>query len=224
METNNQHQTSHTNINSEGNISVKGIFEPQSNKSGQLLDPARNGRKRASDPFLPQELIRRFKVRRGSHIVGQGQQDRRFQNPKVRYIDTIDNLSVENRRKSIEFTQLTTITPDKWLKLETKDGNMTVRAMDIFCPIGKGQRGLIVAPPRTGKTTLLRDIALGVIENHPECHVMMLLVDERPEEVTDLKRSVPAEIWASSNDEELINHIRIADLAIERAKRLVEVG
>ncbi len=224
METNNQHQTSHTNINSEGNISVKGIFEPQSNKSGQLLDPARNGRKRASDPFLPQELIRRFKIRRGSHIVGQGQQDRRFQNPKVRYIDTIDNLSVENRRKSIEFTQLTTITPDKWLKLETKDGNMTVRAMDIFCPIGKGQRGLIVAPPRTGKTTLLRDIALGVIENHPECHVMMLLVDERPEEVTDLKRSVPAEIWASSNDEELINHIRIADLAIERAKRLVEVG
>ena len=224
METNNQHQTSHTNINSEGNISVKGIFEPQSNKSGQLLDPARNGRKRASDPFLPQELIRRFKVRRGSHIVGQGQQDSRFQNPKVRYIDTIDNLSVENRRKSIEFTQLTTITPDKWLKLETKDGNMTVRAMDIFCPIGKGQRGLIVAPPRTGKTTLLRDIALGVIENHPECHVMMLLVDERPEEVTDLKRSVPAEIWASSNDEELINHIRIADLAIERAKRLVEVG
>lgn len=206
------------------NITVEGIFEPQANKSGQLLDPVRNGRKRDSDPFLPQELIRRFKVCRGSYIVGQGQQDRRFPNPKVRYIDTIDNLPVDQRKKSIEFTQLTTITPDKWLKLETKDGNMTVRAMDIFCPIGKGQRGLIVAPPRTGKTTLLRDIALGVIENHPECHVMMLLVDERPEEVTDLKRSVPAEIWASSNDEELLNHIRIADLAIERAKRLVEVG
>ena len=163
METNNQHQTSHTNINSEGNISVKGIFEPQSNKSGQLLDPARNGRKRASDPFLPQELIRRFKVRRGSHIVGQGQQDRRFQNPKVRYIDTIDNLSVENRRKSIEFTQLTTITPDKWLKLETKDGNMTVRAMDIFCPIGKETCGggswrpgqmVSSAPSRRGSSRL----------------------------------------------------------------------
>ena len=206
------------------NISVEGIFEPQANKSGQLLDPARNGRKRDSDPFLPQELIRRFKVHRGSYIVGQGQQDRRFPNPKVRYIDTIDNLPVDQRKKSIEFTQLTTITPDKWLKLETKDGDMTVRTMDIFCPIGKGQRGLIVAPPRTGKTTLLRDIALGVLENNPECHVMLLLVDERPEEVTDLKRSVPAELWASSNDEELLNHIRIADLAIERAKRLVEVG
>ena len=215
MEKNNQPKNS---------ISLEGIFEPQPNNSGHLLDPAKSGRKRDSDPFLPQELIRRFKVRRGSYIVGQGQQDKRFPNPKVRYIDTIDGLTVDMRKKCIEFTQLTTITPDEWLKLETKDSNMTVRAMDIFCPIGKGQRGLIVAPPRTGKTTLLRDIALGVLENNPECHVMMLLVDERPEEVTDLKRSVPAEIWASSNDEVLQNHIRIADLAIERAKRLVEAG
>ena len=101
---------------------------------------------------------------------------------------------------------------------------MTTRAMDLFCPIGKGTRGLIVSPPRAGKTTLLRDIALGVLENHPECHVMILLVDERPEEVTDFKRSVPAEVWASSNDENVENHLRIADLCIERAKRLVEAG
>jgi len=95
---------------------------------------------------------------------------------------------------------------------------------DLFCPIGKGTRGLIVAPPRTGKTILLRDMALGILENNPECHVMILLVDERPEEVTDFRRSVPAEIWASSNDEQIENHIRIADLCIERAKRLVEAG
>src|SRR5690606_12141233 len=102
---------------------------------------------------------------------------------------------------------------------------LTTRMMDLFSPIGKGQRGLIVAPPRTGKTTLLRDIALGVLENHPECHVMMLLVDERPEEVTDMRRRVPgAEVGASSNDEDIHNHIRISELCIERAKRLVEAG
>jgi len=96
--------------------------------------------------------------------------------------------------------------------------------VDLFCPIGKGTRGLIVSPPRAGKTTLLRDMALGVIENNPECHVMVLLVDERPEEVTDFRRNVPAEVWASSNDENVDNHIRVADLCIERAKRLVEAG
>src|SRR6185295_14717717 len=110
--------------------------------------------------------------------------------------------------------------PNQHLKMELKDGRLTTRAVDLFCPIGKGTRGLIVAPPRTGKTTLLRDMALGVLENNPECPVMILLVDERPEEVTDFKRSVTAaEIWASSNDEQIEN-----DLCIERAKRLVEVG
>jgi len=96
--------------------------------------------------------------------------------------------------------------------------------MDLFCPVGKGQRGLIVAPPRTGKTTLLTHIAQGIAANHPEIHLMVLLVDERPEEVTDFRRNIQGEVWASSNDEELPNHLRIADLCIERAKRLVEVG
>ena len=102
---------------------------------------------------------------------------------------------------------------------------MTNRVVYILCPVGKGTRGLIVAPPRTGKTTLLKDIAYGVIQNHPECHLMILLVDERPEEVTDFRMDLPeAEIYASSNDENIETHIRIADLAIERAKHLVETG
>jgi transcription termination factor Rho len=207
-----------------GEIRVEGILEITANKAGQLLDPARNGKTRPSDPFVPRELIRRFKLHQGSHIVATANPDGRFPNPKVRFIEMVDGVPVDDRRRLAEFLQLTTITPDKQIRLEMKDGRLTTRAMDLFCPVGRGQRGLIVAPPRTGKTTLLRDIALGIAENHPEIHVMMLLVDERPEEVTDMRRSVPAEVWASSNDEYLDSHLRISDLCIERAKRLVEVG
>lgn len=204
---------------------VAGVFEPTDNKTGQLVDVRRHGKMRNSDPFVPRELVRRFKLKRGHFIVGQAHHDDRFPNPKVKFIETIDGMSFEERRKCLPFQQLTTITPNEKLKLECSDGRMTTRVIDLFCPIGKGQRGLIVAPPRTGKTTLLQDIAHGVLENHPECHVMVLLVDERPEEVTDFSRVLDkAEIYASSNDEELESHIRIADLAIERAKHLVEVG
>ncbi|TVR46964.1 MAG: transcription termination factor Rho [Puniceicoccaceae bacterium] len=205
-------------------IQVEGVLDIGNGKTGQLLDLAKNGKQRPTDPFVSKELIRRFKLRAGSYVTASATPDPRFPNPKVRFIESVDGLSVEDRRKVPDFSELTTITPNQQLRLEHKDGRMTTRAMDLFCPIGKGQRGLIVAPPRTGKTTLLSDIALGVLQNHPECHVMVLLVDERPEEVTDIQRTVPAEIWASSNDEYIPSHLRIADLAIERAKRLVEVG
>jgi transcription termination factor Rho len=194
--------------------------------NGQLIDIGRGGKRRPTDPFVPKELIRRFKLKSGSMIGGTAfPPDGRFPNPKMRFIETVDGVALEDRRGKFDFTALTTISPNQHLKMEMKDGRMTTRAVDLFCPIGKGTRGLIVAPPRTGKTTLLRDMALGVLENNPECHVMILLVDERPEEVTDFKRSVAqAEIWASSNDEQIENHVRIADLCIERAKRLVETG
>lgn len=205
-------------------ISVAGILELTGGKTGQLLDPERNGKPRNTDPFVSKELIRRFKLKEGSWIEGFAQHDDRYPNPKVRYIEKIDGLTVEARRMAPRFPDLTTLTPREQLRLETKDGRMTNRVMDLFCPIGKGQRGLIVAPPRTGKTTILHDIAAGIHENHPECHIMVLLVDERPEEVTDFRRSVKAEIFASSNDEPIENHIRVSDLAIERAKRLTEVG
>ncbi len=205
-------------------VTVEGVLEITKKKTGQLLDVEKNGRQRPTDPFVPKELIRRFKLKDGSYIVAQATADPRFQNPKVRYIDTVDGLTVDERRKKLQYTQLTTITPNEQIKLETDKKILTTRAMDLFCPIGKGQRGLIVAPPRTGKTTLLTHIAQGTAANHPEVLLMVLLIDERPEEVTDFRRNINGEVWASSNDENLQNHIRIADLAIERAKRQVEVG
>ncbi len=205
-------------------IRVEGILDIDNSRNGQLLDLARHGKRRPTDPFVPRELIRRFHLQQGSIITAMAAPDGRFPNPKVRFIEKVDGMDFDERRRRIDFGNLVTITPDKQLRLEMKDGRMTNRVIDLFCPIGKGTRGLIVAPPRTGKTTFLRDIALGVLENHPECHVMILLVDERPEEVTDFKRSVPAEVWASSNDDPVENHIRVADLCIERARRLVEAG
>jgi len=205
-------------------IRVEGILDIDNSRNGQLLDLSRHGKRRPTDPFVPRELIRRFHLQQGSIITATATPDGRFPNPKVRFIEKVDGMDIDERRRRVDFANLVTITPDKQLHLEHKDGRMTTRVVDLFCPIGKGTRGLIVAPPRTGKTTYLRDIALGVIQNHPECHVMILLVDERPEEVTDFKRSVPAEVWASSNDEPVENHLRVADLCIERAKRLVAAG
>ncbi|HEY4300387.1 MAG TPA: transcription termination factor Rho [Candidatus Didemnitutus sp.] len=208
----------------DNSVRVEGVLDLDASRNGALLDLNRFGKRRPTDPFVPRELIRRFKLQQGSVVTAQATPDDRFPNPKVRFIEKVDGVDLEQRRHALDFANLLTITPDKQLRLELKDERMTTRVIDLFCPIGKGTRGLIVAPPRTGKTTFLRDIALGVLENHPECHVMILLVDERPEEVTDFKRSVPAEVWASSNDEAVENHIRVADLCIERAKRLVEVG
>lgn len=209
-------------------IEVSGVLDIDKQKGGNgvLLNLKRYGKRRPDDTFVPKELIRRFKLRKGNMITGTAfPAEGRFPNPKMKFIETVDGLSIEERKTKWDFLDFTTLSPEERLKLETKDGRLTTRAVDLFCPVGKGTRGLIVAPPRTGKTTILRDMALGVIDNHPECHVMILLVDERPEEVTDFKRSVEgAEVWASSNDEQVQSHIRIADMAIERAKRLVETG
>ena len=203
-------------------IEVEGLLILNDNKSGSLLDPKRGGKTTPHDPFVPRELIKRFKLKKVSFIKADAIPDKARPNPKIRFIHEVDGVALNDRKKLFRFDQLTTIQPKEKLNLESKDGRMTTRVLDLFCPIGKGQRSLIVAPPRAGKTTILHDIAKGIEENHPDCHLMVLLIDERPEEVTDFRRTVPAEIYASSNDEEVKSHLRIAELAIERAKRLVE--
>ncbi len=204
---------------------VEGVFDMMANQNGILLNPKRNGKAHPSDPFVSKDLIRKFGLKRGHYIIGKAHIRNGHNNPKVRFIETVDGIPCTSRKKQARFKDLTVISPREKLCLETKDAKLTNRVIDIFCPIGKGTRGLIVAPPRTGKTTLLKDIALGVNQNHPECKIIIVLIDERPEEVTDFKMDLPfAEIYASSNDENIETHLRVADLAIERAKYIVEAG
>lgn len=209
-------------------IAVEGIFVPNSKGSGHLIDPRKNGRQLPTDPFVAKILAIENDLKKGQWITGVIEDTPEavtHKNPALIAIKAIDGLAPQERKKCLHFSQLTTLTPEKQLKVECQDGRLANRIIDLFTPIGKGQRGLIVAPPRAGKTTLLKDIAQGIQERYQDILVMVLLVDERPEEVTDFKRELPdAEIYSSSNDEDLKRHLWISDLAIERAKRQVEAG
>ena len=206
-------------------ISVAGVLVVDEHSNGALRSPARCGKSYPTDPFVGKDLIKRFKMKTGSWVEGKVQRNVGAVESKLSYVDGIDGVNPNERHRRPQFQQLTSIAPNEQLRLETKDERMTTRVIDLFCPVGKGQRGLIVAPPRTGKTTLLKDIAAGVLENYPECKVIVLLVDERPEEVTDFRRDLPAaELYASSNDEDAKNHVAVAELCIERSRRLVETG
>ncbi len=176
-------------------------------------------------------MVRKNGLRRGDAITGavrvpkDGEQPNQRQkfNPLVR-LDTVNGGPVEDAKKRPDFTKLTPLYPNQRLRLETTPDRLTTRVIDLIMPIGKGQRALIVSPPKAGKTTILQDIANGVAKNNPECHLMVVLVDERPEEVTDMQRSVKGEVIASTFDRPPSDHTQAAELAIERAKRLVEQG
>jgi transcription termination factor Rho len=201
----------------------EGIIEISGKGFGFLRDPKRNFVQTPQDIFVTPEIVRRFGLRDGMWINGETRRGNRGpQLTKLLNINADEPTKYQGLRP---FEELTTINPNKRIKLETVPDRYTTRIMDLMTPLGMGQRGLIVAPPRTGKTTLLHHIADAVVQNHPEMKLIILLVDERPEEVTDFKRSHPnAEIIASSNDSDIKSHTRIAQLAIERAKRLVEAG
>src|ERR1051325_6439374 len=201
----------------------EGIIEISGKGFGFLRDPKRNFVQTPQDIFVTPEIVRRFALRDGMWINGEIRRGSR--GPQLTRLITINGEEPAKYQGLRPFEELTTINPDKRIKLETVPDRYTTRIMDLMTPLGMGQRGLIVAPPRTGKTTLLHHIADAVVKNHPEMKLIILLVDERPEEVTDFRRSCPtAELMASSNDSDIKSHTRIAQLAVERAKRLVEAG
>jgi transcription termination factor Rho len=183
------------------------------------------------DVYVSMNMVRKNGLRRGDAVTGavrvpkDGEQPNHRQkfNPLVR-LDTVNGGPVENAKNRPDFTKLTPLYPNQRLRLETTGDRLTTRVIDLIMPIGKGQRALIVSPPKAGKTTILQDIANAITRNNPECHLMVVLVDERPEEVTDMTRSVKGEVIASTFDRPPTDHTAVAELAIERAKRLVEQG
>ena len=175
------------------------------------------------DPFMPPPLIRKFNLRDGVAVEGSLKPGRKG-GMQVGWIDTVMGLPPKEWAQKDKFDKGAIIYPEEKLNLVTGADDVSMRIMDLVAPLGKGQRALIVAPPRAGKTVLLKQIAAGITKNHKEVDLITLLIDERPEEVTDFRRSTQAEVFASSNDRGEDNHVRVSTLAMEYAKRLVEKG
>jgi len=178
------------------------------------------------DVYLPAKIVRQLGLRKGDLIVGASRPAvRNEKNPALLRVDSVNGVDPDEAKSRRRFEDLTPLFPDEMLKLETGgDDNIAGRVIDLLCPIGKGQRGLIVSPPKAGKTTVMKQIATAIESNHPEVELMVLLVDERPEEVTDMRRSVEGTVIASTFDRPAEEHTQVAELTIERAKRLVEEG
>jgi len=177
-----------------------GVLEMHPNGYGFLRSAETNYTRERTDPFVPGTMIERFRLREGVFIKGMVQPGRRQQGPRVREILEVEGMAPDEYPKVKTFDQLTPINPETWLRLETGQQPLTTRIMDLLTPLGKGQRALIVAPPRTGKTVLLQQVSQAVSANHPDLSLVMLLIDERPEEVTDMRRTVKGEVLASSLD------------------------
>lgn len=207
----------------EGFVEVEGILDllPEGygflRSKGYLSGP--------DDVYVSMSMIRRNRLRMGDMVAGTVRPARDSEKyGALSRLDSVNGMSPEEARKRPKFSSLTPIYPDERLMMERGKEHYTARTIDLVAPIGKGQRGLIVSPPKAGKTTILKDIAASIAENNPEVYLMCLLVDERPEEVTDMERSIKGEVVSSTFDMPSENHIAVADLVIERAKRLVEGG
>ncbi len=200
---------------------MSGVLEVMADGYGFLRSD--NYQSGENDVYVSQNQIRRFNLKTGDFIVGNARmqhEGERYQ--ALLYVQTVNNdrVDVSIRRKS--FDDLTPVYPDKRLNLTTSESDYSMRLIDLIAPVGKGQRGIIVAPPKAGKTTLLKNIANSITENNPDVQLIVLLIDERPEEVTDMQRSIKGDVIFSTFDEEPQNHVKVAEIVLERAKRLVE--
>ncbi|MBI4046735.1 MAG: transcription termination factor Rho, partial [Devosia nanyangense] len=210
----------------EVDITGEGVVEVLPDGFGFLRSPDANYLPGPDDIYVSPSQIRRFSLRTGDTVEGQ------IRSPKEgeRYfallkVNTINFEDPEKVRHKINFDNLTPLYPDERLRMELPDPTIkdrSARVLDLVAPLGKGQRALIVAPPRTGKTVLLQNIAQSIATNHPECYLIVLLIDERPEEVTDMQRSVKGEVISSTFDEPASRHVQVAEMVMEKAKRLVE--
>jgi transcription termination factor Rho len=207
----------------EGHIFAEGVLEILPDGYGFLRSPDYNYLPGPDDIYVSPSQIRKFDLKTGDTISGQvrppHEGEKYFALVKI---EAVNFESPEEARNKILFDNLTPLYPQERIKLETVKENISARVMDLLTPVGKGQRGLIVAPPRTGKTMLLQNLANSITTNHPEIVLIVLLIDERPEEVTDMQRSVKGEVISSTFDEPAARHVQVAEMVIEKAKRLVE--
>jgi transcription termination factor Rho len=209
-------------------VEFTGILEMHPNGYGFLRSSDSNYSRERTDPFVPGTMIEKFGLRQGVCIKAMMQPGRRQQGPRVREILDVDGLKPEeyiNVKCFDDDKALTPINPEQWLRLETGAQPLTNRVIDLLAPLGKGQRALIVSPPRSGKTIMLQHISKGIAINHPDVHLIVLLIDERPEEVTDIRRNIlNGQVIASSLDMDVDSHVRLSQLVIDRCKRLAEMG
>jgi transcription termination factor Rho len=202
-----------------------GMLEMHPNGYGFLRSPENNYSRERTDPFVPGTMIEKFRLRQGLKIRAIMQQTRRSQGPRVREILDVEGMKPEDYVNVKPFDSLTPINPERWLKLEIGAQPITNRVIDLLAPLGRGQRALIVAPPRSGKTIMLQHISKGIARNYPEVELIVLLIDERPEEVTDMRRNLErGEVIASSLDEDVESHVRLSQLVVDRCRRLAEMG
>lgn len=210
---------------SNGNIYGEGVLECLPDGFGFLRAPDMNYLPGADDIYVSPAQIRRFGLKTGDTIAGQIRPPRQKEGERyfaLLKVESVNHDSLTALKEKTHFDNLTALFPDEKINLESQKGGFSPRVVDLFSPIGKGQRALIVAPPRTGKTVLLQNIANAITENHPDISLIVLLIDERPEEVTDMARNVKGEVVSSTFDEPAQRHVQVAEMVIEKAKRLVE--